>query len=66
MLFRSRVAYLIGDLALRLGEVESARRWLLECVNMKTAERQEGLLRMARERMDDARAEQRGGLARSA
>lgn len=60
-----RVAYLIGDLALRLGEVESARRWLLECVNMKTAARQEGLLRMARERLDDARGAQ-GGLARSA
>ena len=60
-----RVAYLIGDLALRLGDIESARRWLLECVNMKTAARQEGLLRMARERLDDARGAQ-GGLARSA
>jgi flagellin len=56
---------LITGLALRLGEVESARRWLLECVNMKTAARQEGLLRMARERLDDARGAQ-GGLARSA
>lgn len=61
-----RVAYLIGDLALRLGNAESARRWLLECVNMKTAERQEGLLRMARERLDDAREAHHGGMARSA
>lgn len=60
-----RVAFLIGDLALRLGEIDEARRWLLECVSMKTAARQEGLLRMARERLDTARGAH-GGLARSA
>lgn len=61
-----RVAYLIGDLALRLGDAASARRWLLECTSMKTTERQEGLLRMARERLDDAREAHQGGVARSA
>ncbi len=53
-----RVAYLIGDLSLRLGDPGTARKWLLECVAMKTAERQEGLLRMARLRLDDAREAQ--------
>ena len=53
-----RVAYLIGDLSPRLGDLGTARKWLLECVAMKTAERQEGLLRMARLRLDDAREAQ--------
>jgi uncharacterized protein (DUF2225 family) len=53
-----RVAYLIGDLSLRLGDAATARRWLLECIGMKTAERQEGLLRMARMRLDDSREAQ--------
>jgi uncharacterized protein (DUF2225 family) len=49
-----RVAYLLGDLSLRLGEAVVGRRWLLECTRMPAAGEQAGLLRMARERLEDA------------
>ncbi len=61
-----RVAYLIGDLSVRLGDAAQARRWLLECVQMQGVEGQEGVLRMARERLEDLRDGQAGRLARPA
>lgn len=61
-----RVAYLIGDLMLRLGDVANARRWLLECTRMQVADRQEGLVRMARMRLEDAKAALADDLPRSA
>ena len=50
-----RVAYLIGDLSLRLGQPVDARRWLLECLHSHTGTEQEGILRMARMRLEDLR-----------
>jgi uncharacterized protein len=61
-----RVAYLIGDLTLRLGDVGGARQWFLECIRMKTTSPQDGLIRMARTRLEDAKDAQTGSLARSA
>ena len=61
-----RVAYLIGDLSLRLDDVALARRWLLECTRMKGADRQEGLVRTARLRLEDVKKPPADGLARSA
>ncbi|MSQ36305.1 MAG: DUF2225 domain-containing protein [Dehalococcoidia bacterium] len=50
-----RVAYLLGDLSARLGLTDDARRWLLECTRMEGAGQQAGLLRMARERLEELR-----------
>lgn len=61
-----RVAYLIGDLQLRLGDPVEARRWLMECIQMKGGREQEGLLRMARLRLEDIRDGQAERLARTA
>ncbi len=63
-----RVAYLIGDLHLhlRLGDGGQARRWLMECIQMKGAGAQEGLLRMARLRLNDIREGTVNALTRSA
>lgn len=49
-----RAAYLIGDLTLRLGDPLAAGRWLEVCTKAGGSE-QSGLVRMARERLHDAR-----------
>ncbi|MEI7924970.1 MAG: DUF2225 domain-containing protein [Chloroflexota bacterium] len=51
----ARAAYLIGDLWLRLGEPMEAARWLETAVRVPEAKSQTGLIRMARERLYDAR-----------
>lgn len=50
-----RAAYLIGDLWLRLGEPTEAARWLETAVRVPEAKSQTGIIRMARERLYDAR-----------
>lgn len=47
-------AYLIGDLTLRLGDPQAASRWLEVCLKGVVGD-QSGLVRMARERLHDAR-----------
>lgn len=47
-------AYLIGDLTLRLGNPRGASRWLEVCLKGVVGD-QSGLVRMARERLHDAR-----------
>jgi uncharacterized protein (DUF2225 family) len=59
-----RVAYLIGDLSARVGLIDDARSWLLNCTRMEGADQQTGLLRMARSRLEDLR--DGGSVARSA
>ncbi len=49
-----RAAYLIGDLTLRLGDPRGASRWLEICAKGATGD-QSGLVRMARDRLHDAR-----------
>lgn len=49
-----RAAYLIGDLTLRLGDPLGASRWFEICVRNDSRE-QSGLIRMARDRLYDAR-----------
>ncbi|TAJ19712.1 MAG: DUF2225 domain-containing protein [Dehalococcoidia bacterium] len=49
-----RAAYLIGDLTLRLGDPRAAGRWFEVCTKAGASE-QSGLVRMARERLHDAR-----------
>lgn len=49
-----RAAYLIGDLTLRLGDPLAAGRWLEVCLKTGASE-QSGLVRMARDRLHDAR-----------
>ena len=49
-----RAAYLIGDLTLRLGDPRGASRWLEICAKGAAGD-QSGLVRMARERLFDAR-----------
>lgn len=49
-----RAAYLIGDLTLRLGDPHGASRWLEICAK-STSKEHSGLVRMARERLFDAR-----------
>ena len=48
-----RVAYLIGDLTLRLGDPRAASRWLEVC--LKSGVGDVGLVRTARDRLHDAR-----------
>ena len=50
-----RAAYLIGDLWLRLGEPVEAARWLETAVRVPESKTQTGIIRMARERLYDAR-----------
>lgn len=50
-----RAAYLIGDLCLRLGQPSEAARWLETAVRVPESKSQSGLIRMARERLYDAR-----------
>lgn len=50
-----RAAYLIGDLWLRLGQPTEAARWLETAVRVPEAKNQTGIVRMARERLYDAR-----------
>ena len=50
-----RAAYLIGDLCLRLGNPVDGARWLETAVRVPESKAQSGLLRMARERLYDAR-----------
>lgn len=50
-----RVAYLIGDLTLRLGDVATGARWLETATRSPEAKSQSGLTRMARDRLYDAR-----------
>lgn len=50
-----RAAYLIGDLTLRLGDAMGGARWLETATRYPQANRQTGLARMARERLQDAR-----------
>ncbi len=59
-----RVAYLLGDLSLRLSDPAAGRRWLLECLRMPAGKEQAGLVAMARQRLADAN--EALGLARSA
>ncbi len=49
-----RAAYLIGDLTLRLGDPLASSRWFEVCLKAGASE-QSGLVRMARERLHDAR-----------
>ena len=53
-----RVAYLIGDLTLRLGDPREATRWLLLCTQLPNgqpgAKTQQGLMRMVRARLEEA------------
>lgn len=53
-----RAAYIIGDLSLRIGEPQEAGRWLLSCVQTPAADQHSGLVRMARERLGEARRAQ--------
>ena len=50
-----RAAYLIGDLCLRLGNPVEAARWLETAVRAPDSRAQSGLVRLARERLYDAR-----------
>ena len=50
-----RAAYLIGELWLRLGEPVEASRWLETAIRVPGAKNQSGLIRLARERLFDAR-----------
>lgn len=49
-----RAAYLIGDLTLRLGDPQAASRWFEVCTRGASTD-QSGLVRMARDRLYDAR-----------
>lgn len=50
-----RMAYLVGDLSLRLGEPQEGARWLEVATRAGDAKELSGLIRMARERLHDAR-----------
>ena len=50
-----RVAYLIGDLSLRLGEPQLGAQWLETATRFPEAKQQSGLARLARDRLSDAR-----------
>lgn len=50
-----RAAYLVAELSLRLGEAREGANWFLEITRMPAAKGQAGILRMARERLQDAR-----------
>lgn len=55
----ARAAYLIGDLSIRLGKPEQAARWLGNLIQMPEAQEMPSLLRMARDRLGDAREQYR-------
>jgi uncharacterized protein (DUF2225 family)/CRP-like cAMP-binding protein len=50
-----RAAYLIGDLGLRVGDIADGARWLETATRFPAAKAQSGLVRMAQERLQDAR-----------
>lgn len=50
-----RLAYLIGDLCLRLGDANEGVKWLETATRFPQAKDQSGLERMARDRLGDAR-----------
>jgi uncharacterized protein (DUF2225 family) len=50
-----RVAYLIGDLSLRLGDLRLGAQWLETATRFPEAKAQSGLERLARDRLSDAR-----------
>jgi len=50
-----RVAYLIGDLSLRLDDPHLGAKWLETAVRFPEAQQQSGLERLARDRLADAR-----------
>ena len=50
-----RVAYLIGDLSLRLDDPILGAQWLETAVRFPQAKQQSGLERQARDRLSDAR-----------
>lgn len=50
-----RAAFLVAELSLRLGEAREGANWFLEITRMPAAKKQAGILRMARERLQDAR-----------
>ena len=57
----TRAAYLIGDLHFRLGDIGEATRWFSRCVATPEGRAQAGILRMARDRLTEARAQLRDG-----
>ncbi|MEE8421449.1 MAG: DUF2225 domain-containing protein [Dehalococcoidia bacterium] len=61
-----RLSYLVGDLHLRLGDVEAGSQWLSNCVSMPGVEDQALMMRMARDRLADAREAVRGNASPAA
>ncbi|MSQ31546.1 MAG: DUF2225 domain-containing protein [Dehalococcoidia bacterium] len=59
-----RAAYLIGDLTLRLGDALEAARWFEIATRSPQAASQSGLVRMARERLHDARTALNGSASK--
>lgn len=56
-----RAAYLVGDISLRLDEPNEGAPWLETVIRRADSKTQSGLIRMARERLHDARVQLRGG-----
>ncbi len=54
-----RAAYLVGDLSLRLGEVREGAPWLETVIRRGDSRAHSGLVRMARDRLYDARQQLR-------
>lgn len=50
-----RAAYLIGDLTYRLGDPNEAAMWLSMCLHGQDDKTQSGIIRLARERLQEAR-----------
>jgi len=56
-----RAAYLVGDISLRLDEPHEGAPWLETVIRRADSKTQSGLIRMARDRLHDARIQLRGG-----
>lgn len=56
-----RAAYLVGDISLRLDEPNEGAPWLETVIRRADSKTQSGLIRMARDRLHDARVQLRGG-----
>lgn len=56
-----RAAYLVGDISLRLEEPNEGAPWLETVIRRADSKTQSGLIRMARDRLHDARIQLRGG-----
>lgn len=56
-----RAAYLVGDISLRLDEPNEGAPWLETVIRRADSKTQSGLIRMARDRLHDARIQLRGG-----